>query len=68
MAEKLSTKRIGTSLTVAADHLRRGGIVAFPTETYYGLAVDPDCAPAVNKLFVAKQRAENKPLLLLTGK
>lgn len=65
MAEKFSTERVGTSLTLAAGHLRRGGIVAFPTETYYGLAVDPNCAPAVNKLFAAKQRVENKPLLLL---
>lgn len=68
MAEKNSTGRVGTSLTVAAAHLRRGGIVAFPTETYYGLAVDPDCTSAVNKLFVVKQRIETKPLLLLIAK
>jgi len=65
MAENSSTERVGTSISLAAAHLRRGGIVAFPTETYYGLAVDPDCAPAVAKLFTAKQRRENKPLLLL---
>ena len=39
--------------------------MAFPTETYYGLAVDPDCASAVTKLFVVKNRQEHKPLLLL---
>ena len=65
MAEKLSTERVGTSISLAAEHLRRGGIVAFPTETYYGLAVDYTCAPAVDKLFAAKLRVENKPLLLL---
>ncbi|WP_167496386.1 L-threonylcarbamoyladenylate synthase [Desulfopila sp. IMCC35006] len=65
MGKSLSSDRVGTSLTLAAEHLRRGGIVAFPTETYYGLAVDPDCALAVTKVFAAKQRQEHKPLLLL---
>ena len=65
MAEKISTERIGTSISRAVGHLRGGGIVAFPTETYYGLAVDPDCALAVARLFTVKQRGDNKPLLLL---
>ena len=56
---------MGTSISIAVSHLRRGGIVAFPTETYYGLAVDPDCAAAVSKLFAVKNRQEGKPLLLL---
>ncbi len=40
---------VGTSIDLAVGYLRQGGIVAFPTETYYGLAVDPDCASAVTK-------------------
>ncbi len=68
MIKKFSGDRIGTSLTLAVEHLHRGGIVAFPTETYYGLAVDPDYAPAVTKLFAAKKRQEHKPLLLLIEK
>lgn len=59
---------VGTSIDLAVTYLRQGGIVAFPTETYYGLAVDPDCAPAVTKLFVVKNRQEYKPLLLLIEK
>ncbi len=65
MCNELSADLVGTSLSLAVAHLRRGGIVAFPTETYYGLAVDPDCALAVAKLFAAKKRQECKPLLLL---
>jgi L-threonylcarbamoyladenylate synthase len=59
---------VGTSIGLAVTHLRQGGIVAFPTETYYGLAVDPDCASAVTKLFEVKKRQEHKPLLLLIDK
>ena len=65
MANIFSADLVGTSLSRAAAYLRRGGVVAFPTETYYGLAVDPDCPPAVAKLFAVKKRQEQKPLLLL---
>lgn len=65
MGKNLSGDRVGTSITLAAAYLRRGGIVAFPTETYYGLAVDPDCVSAVTRLFAAKKRQDHKPLLLL---
>ena len=68
MSEQNSGTRLETSLDVAVSSLRRGGIVAFPTETYYGLAVDPDCALAVEKLFALKKRAADKPLLLLIEK
>lgn len=59
---------VGTSLDLAVTHLRRGGIVAFPTETYYGLAVDPDCDVAVTRLFALKNRSADRPLLLLIEK
>ena len=44
------------SLAHAADWLRAGGIVAYPTETFYGLAVDPTSADAVAALFDLKGR------------
>lgn len=56
---------VSKSLDLAVTHLRNGGIVAFPTETYYGLAIDPDCDLAVKKLFKVKNRPADKPLLLL---
>jgi L-threonylcarbamoyladenylate synthase len=40
----------------AVAWLKRGGIVAYPTDTFYGLAVDPSSAAAVAKLFEFKGR------------
>lgn len=53
------------SLQEAAIVIKQGGVVAFPTETYYGLAVDPFNDAALEKLFKLKKRPENKPLLTL---
>lgn len=52
-------------LQEAADVIRKGGIVAFPTETYYGLAVDPFNDVALQKLYELKERPRDKPLLTL---
>ncbi len=65
MAEKTHDDLVGRSLERALQSLRRGGIVAFPTETYYGLAVDPWSCSAVARLFQIKKRQADKPLLLL---
>ncbi len=65
MAKAGRTILRGNSLDQAATCLREGGIVAFPTETYYGLAVDPESVDAVNQLFAVKGRQADKPLLLL---
>ena len=46
------------ALRTAADVLARGLLVAFPTDTLYGLAVDPRNPEAVRALFRAKQRGE----------
>ncbi len=51
----------------AALCVLQGGIVAFPTETYYGLAADPDCKMAVDRLFRIKGRHADQPLLLLVA-
>jgi L-threonylcarbamoyladenylate synthase len=40
----------------AADVIRSGGVVAYPTDTLYGLAVDPRRADAVERLFEVKGR------------
>lgn len=48
----------------AADCLRRGGLVAFPTETVYGLGVHALDAAAVRRLFEAKGRPAHDPLIV----
>jgi len=48
----------------AADLLRRGGLVAFPTETVYGLGGNALDAQAVRRIFEAKGRPANDPLIV----
>ncbi len=52
-------------LAEACEVLRRGGLVAFPTETFYGLAADPRQDHALMRLFAVKRRSPELPLLLL---
>ena len=47
--------------------IRAGGVVAFPTETYYGLAADPFNREAVSRVFALKRRPPDKPVLTLIG-
>lgn len=48
--------------------LRAGGVVIFPTDTLYGLGVDPCSETGLNRLFSAKGRDRGKPIpLLLSG-
>jgi L-threonylcarbamoyladenylate synthase len=42
-----------------------GGVIAYPTDTFYGLGVDPRNSAAVKKLFLIKGRHEDRPILLL---
>lgn len=51
-------------LQPAADMLRRGGLVAFPTETVYGLGADGLQPTAVRRIFAAKGRPSDNPLIL----
>ena len=49
----------------AAKIISAGGVIAFRTDTFYGLGVDPFNATAVTKIRELKGREENKPILLL---
>lgn len=48
----------------AAEVLRRGGTVAFPTETVYGLGANAWDAAAVRRIFIAKGRPSDNPLIV----
>lgn len=48
----------------AADIIRRGGLVAFPTETVYGLGADVFNVDSVKKIFEVKRRATDNPLII----
>lgn len=45
--------------------IRAGGVIAYPTETFYGLGVDPENPAAVERLFEIKGRSAGQPILLL---
>lgn len=51
-------------LDAANETLRRGGLVAFPTETVYGLGADATNAAAVRRIFAAKGRPSTNPLIV----
>ncbi len=48
----------------AAGIIREGGLVAFPTETVYGLGADATSAAAVDAIFAAKARPADNPLIV----
>lgn len=53
------------ALAHAAAVLREGGLVAFPTETFYGLGAAASDSATVRRVFRVKARTESKPLLVL---
>lgn len=53
-----------TAIDEAAAILRRGGLVAFPTETVYGLGANALDATAVARIFAAKGRPSYNPLIV----
>lgn len=52
------------NVAVAAEVIKNGGIVAFPTETVYGLGANAFDARAVDKIFAAKGRPGDNPLIV----
>lgn len=56
--------RLDTSIARAAQTLAAGGLVAFPTETVYGLGADAGSDQAVAGIFAAKGRPSDHPLIV----
>ena len=52
-------------LNEAVEVFRGGGIIAYPTETFYALGVDPFNAEAIKKLFLLKGRPEKNPVSVI---
>jgi L-threonylcarbamoyladenylate synthase len=57
MADEAAVRR-------GAEVIRRGGLVAFPTETVYGLGADALSSSAVARIFEAKERPRGNPLIV----
>jgi L-threonylcarbamoyladenylate synthase len=54
-----------SAVTKAADVIKSGGMVAVPTESFYGLAVNPIDIKAIHRLFDVKKRGGEQPILIL---
>lgn len=52
------------TITPAAHLLREGNLLAFPTETVYGLGADATNSEAIQKIFIAKGRPSDNPLIV----
>ena len=55
----------GKAIETIRSTLNSGGVIAFPTDTFYGLGADPFNPGALSKVFQIKQRPADKPLLVL---
>jgi L-threonylcarbamoyladenylate synthase len=65
MPQILKVSSWESALSETRKVLKAGGIVAFPTDTFYGLGVNPYNKSAVDKIYEIKGRDPEKPLLLL---
>src|SRR5882724_1861863 len=55
------------TLEHAAKLIANGGLIAFRTDTFYGLGADPLNREAVTRIKILKGREDNKPILLLVA-
>jgi L-threonylcarbamoyladenylate synthase len=55
-------------ITRAVEILAGGGIIAYPTETFYGLGADATNQKAIEKIFAVKGRNFKNPISLIIGK
>ena len=64
MSSDSSALHSSAVINEAAQTLRDGGLVAFPTETVYGLGADAKNPDAIKQIFTAKGRPSNHPLIV----
>jgi len=69
MAEliKVDPLRLGFMLEYAVRMIVSGKVIAFPTDTFYGLGADPFNLAAVSEVFRIKRRTSDRPLPLLVA-
>lgn len=60
-------ENLQTGIKKAVNVILSGGVVAFPTESFYGLAVNATDEEAIQRLFAIKERKSDSPVLILIG-
>src|SRR3989339_31369 len=48
-------------ISIVVDILKKGGVIAYPTDTYYGIGCDIMNKKAIEKIYLLKQRDKNRP-------
>jgi L-threonylcarbamoyladenylate synthase len=61
------SRELVTPIDAAADALRIGGVVAYPTEAVYGLGCDPFNRDAFDRVFALKERPPTQGVLLIAS-
>ncbi len=56
-----------STISRAVQALQQGGVIAYPTESVFGLGCDPDDAAAVERILALKQRPVEKGLILIAS-
>ncbi len=64
---RVTKRNVKIAIDAAIKVLKRGGVIAYPTETTYGLGCDPRNAKAVLRIYAIKGREKKKPLLLVAS-
>jgi len=64
---KVMTTDTLQSIAAAKQIVQQGGLIAFPTDTVYGVAADPFSPSAIQKIFSTKERSKEKALPVLIG-
>ena len=60
----LFTEATNENIEAAAEIIRRGGLLGIPTETVYGLGADALNADACRRIYEAKGRPQDNPLII----
>jgi L-threonylcarbamoyladenylate synthase len=61
-------QRLSVPIRRIAAHLKRGGVIAYPTESCYGLGCDPRNRNAVKRVLKLKRRPQRKGLILIASR
>jgi L-threonylcarbamoyladenylate synthase len=63
---RIDPRKVSSKATILAlETIRKGGVVAYPTETFYGLGVDALNEDSIKKIYAIKKRNFSQPLLTL---
>lgn len=67
MVTIIETDSAKSSITEAVKIMKEGGVIAYPTETFYGLGADIRNARALEKIYAIKGRDFDKPISIIIG-